>query len=123
MKPNSRTVLKFLACPLYIRIVYMTHKQYVLAIFVRSRGPYFDGAITKTTLTPVTNLEGKHTTVVIGRHVAIRIYEPKVVTHFLSPRTSGANFDTSCGFIRTCICTWYMIIGMDYHIEKSTHVL
>ena len=74
----------------------------------------------KTTLTSVTNLEGKHTTVVIGRHVAIRIYEPKVVTHFLSPRTSGANFD---GFIRTCICTWYMIIGMDYHIEKSTHVL
>ena len=26
--------------------------------------------------------------------------------------------DTSCGFIRTCICTWYMIIGMDYHIEQ-----
>ena len=71
-----------------------------------------------TKLTSGTKLEGKHTTVVIRRHVAIRIYEPKVVTHFLSPRTSGANFMTSCGFIRTCIYTWYMIIGMDYHIEQ-----
>ena len=54
--------------------------------------------------------------------MAIRIHEPKVVTHFLSPRTSGAYFDTSCGFIRTCICTWYMIIGMDYHIEQFMQV-
>ena len=44
------------------------------------------------TLTSGTKLEGKHTTVVIGRHVAICIYEPEVVTHFLSPRTSGAYF-------------------------------
>ena len=57
----------------------MTRKQYAQAVFVRSRGTYF-GA----------KLEGKHTTVVIGRHVAIRFYEPEVVTHFLSPRTSGA---------------------------------
>ena len=33
-----------------------------------------------TTLTSGTKLEGKHTTVVIGRHVAIRIYKPAVVT-------------------------------------------
>ena len=50
--------------------------------------------------------------------MAIRIYEPKVVTHFLSPRTSGAYFD-----IRTCIYTWYMIIGMDYHIEQVPSVV
>ena len=38
----------------------------------------------KTTLTSGTKLEGKHTTVVIRRHVAIRFYEPEVVTYFLS---------------------------------------
>ena len=25
---------------------------------------------------------------------------------------------TSCGFIRTCTCSWYIIIGMNYHIEQ-----
>ena len=71
------------------------------------------------TLTSGTKLDGKHTTVVIRRHVAIRIYEPKVVTYFLSPRTAERIIDKSCGFIRTCIiCTRYMIIGMDYHIEQ-----
>ena len=69
----------------------MTHKQYAQAVFVRSRGTYFGGPLqSKTKLTSGTKLEGKHTTVVIRRHVAIRIYEPEVVTHFLSPRTSGA---------------------------------
>ena len=66
----------------------MTHKQYAQAVFVRSRGTHFGGAITKyDDVTSGTKLKGKHTTVVIGRHVAIRIYEPKVVTHFLSPRS------------------------------------
>ena len=69
----------------------MTHKQYAQAVFVRSRGTYFGGAITnKTMLTSGTKLEGKHTTVVIRRLVAIRINEPKLVTHFILPRTSGA---------------------------------
>ena len=87
------------------------------AVCVRSRGTYFEGSI--TTLTSGTKLESTRTTVVIRRHVAIRIYKPKVVTHFLSPRTSGANFmNNRYLFIRTCICTRYMIIGMDYHIEQ-----
>ena len=25
---------------------------------------------------------------------------------------------TSCGFIRTCTCSWYIIIGMNYPIEQ-----
>ena len=41
-----------------------------------------------TTWTSVATLAGKHTRVMIRRHVAIRIYEPKVVTNFLSPQTS-----------------------------------
>ena len=38
----------------------------------------------------MTELEGKRTTVMIRRHVAIRIYKPEVATHFLSPQTSWA---------------------------------
>ena len=87
----------------------MTHKQYAQGHAARIlEGPLLQN---KTTLTSGTKLEGKHTTVVIGRHVAIRIYEPAVVTHLPSPCTNKRSvfhqliIDTSCGFIRICICT------------------
>ena len=50
----------------------MTHKQYAQAVFAARilKGPLQS----KTKLTSGTKLEGKHTAVVIGRHVAIRIY-------------------------------------------------
>ena len=90
----------------------MTHKQYAQAVFVRSRGArILKGLLeSKTTLTSGTKLEGKHTTVVIGRHVAICIYEPEVVTRFLSPRTSGAYFMNNRYKLWFHSYTWYMII-------------
>ena len=66
--------------------MYMTHiKQYAQGHAAR----ILEGPLqSKTTVTSGTKLEGKHTTVVIGRHVAIRIYEPKVVAHLPSPCTN-----------------------------------
>ena len=77
----------------------------------------------KTTLTSGTKLEGKHTTVVIGRHVAIRIYELEVVTHFLSPRTSGAYFMNNRYKLWFHSYMYIYLVHDNYHIEQVPSVV
>ena len=54
--------------------------------------------------------------------MAIRVYEPEVVTHFLSPRTSGAYF------MNNRYKLWfhsymYMYLHDNYHIEQVPSVV
>ena len=68
-------------------------------------------------------MEGQHTTVVIGRHVAIRIYEPAVVAHFLSPRTSGAYFMNNRYKLRFHSYMYIYLVHDNYHIELVPSVV
>ena len=77
----------------------------------------------KMTLTSGTKLEGKHTTVVIGRHVAIRIYEPEVVMHFPSPRTSGAYFMNNRYKMWFHSYMYIYLVHDNYHIEQVPSVV
>ena len=77
----------------------------------------------KMTLTSGTKLEGEHTTVVIGRHVAIRIYEPEVVTHFFSPRTSGAYLMNNRYKLWFHSYMYIYLVHDSYHIEQVPSVV
>ena len=68
-------------------------------------------------------MEGNHTTVVIGRHVAIRIYELEVVTHFLSPRISGAYFMNNRYKLWFHSYMYIYLVHDNYHIEQVPSVV
>ena len=70
--------------------------------------------LNQTTWPLVTELESKHTTAMIRRHVAIRFCKPKVVTNFLWPQTSWANSMNNrhtLWFVPTCIHDYIKLVG------------
>ena len=91
-----------------------------IPFYKATRHVFSRGALlNQTTWSLVTELESKHTTAMIRRHVAIRFCKPKVVTNFLWPQTSWANNRHTLWFVPTWL---YKVCGQritKYRAKKS----
>ena len=73
------------------------------------------GALLNQTTWPlVTELESKHITAMIRRHVAISFCKPKVERIFYDHKQAERIIDIHCGLALHV----YMIIGMYYHNQQ-----